>query len=257
MSVQKTQLFKDSFYFFRTNFQIFLIVSVLTSSVIIELHDYIILKLISDTYHDSYFVENNSNFTEIIDTFFFKKKLQFIIIFMLKIALRSLYNAILIGTILSTIYLVCKEKCCSFFSVAEKSISILLPLFILQVLNNMLTELGTILCVLPGIILQLLLLLSPVILLHSKKNILYSIKNSIIISKDHIFFIFFTNFLFSSTKKCISLLVSTLLSDFNNSNNIYLLITHSANNFAYIVLYIILYRFYSLETSETKSKKNN
>ncbi|QCI19341.1 YciC family protein [Buchnera aphidicola] len=256
MSVQKTQLFKDAFYFLRTNFTIFLIVSILTSSVIIELHNYIILKFISDTYHDSYFTKNNDNFPEVTDSFFFKTKLHFIIIFIIKLVLHSLYNAILIGTILSTIYLICKEKHCSFFSITEKSTSILLPLFMLQVLNHMLIALGTMIFMLPGMILQLLLLLSPVILFFNKKNIFYSIKNSIFISKNHIFFIIFSNMLFSYIKIYISLIVSTLLSDFNDSNNIYLLIMHSANNFSYIILYIILYRFYSLQKLDTESKNN-
>jgi len=258
MSVQKIQLFKDSFYFLRTNFKNFLIVSILTSSVIIELHNYIILKFIHDAYHDSYFTyANNNNFTETINTFFFKTRLHFIIIFLLKIVLHSIYSSILIGTILSTIYLICKEKNCSFFSVTEKSISILLPLFLLQVLNNFLIELGTMLYVIPGMLFQLLLLISPVILLNSKKNVLFSIKSSILISKNHMFFLFFSKVLFSYIKTYLSLLVSTLLSSVNDSNNIYLLLIHAANNFSYIVLYIILYRFYLLKKLEIELKENN
>ncbi|WP_075431889.1 YciC family protein [Buchnera aphidicola] len=150
----------------------------------------------------------------------------------------ALYTAIifLIKSIISK-----KQK--NLYHIIKKSIHYLPIVLPLIFLKFFITEVGFIFFKIPGIILSILLPLSPVLLLIENQNILSSLKNSILISWENIYVIIFPILVWNFLKWILITLFVTLYI-FPVHMNIFII--NFLLNFGYSYIAIYLFRFNAL-----------
>lgn len=233
----------DSYQFFKKQ-----IINILILSIICSLIKIIIQYIIGPNIYELYVVYNtlfskNYSLLKIVQTMTSEQKKIILHIFLTKTISLIINRTILYISIIYLIKLIISKKNKSLYYIIKKSICYTPTLLPLIFITFFITQIGFILLTFPGILLNVLLSLSPVLLLIEKKNTISAIKKSIIISWKYIYIVILPIIIWIFIKWLIITTIITL-HIFPIYINIFLL--NVLINIGYSFLIIYLFRFNTL-----------
>lgn len=242
MYITSHQLYRDTGNFFRNKFTQIISISLLTSVITI-----IINNLISPNIDQIHLLNQNKN--HFISVFNFMndisndQKLLLLRILASNIVSILIGNTILLLGILCLIYIASSVSNLNIFQVI-KLIFIMFPkMFTQTFIITILIQFGFLLLIIPGILLSILLSLSPLILFKEQINIINSIKKSMKLAWKNITYIT-PIIIFWTFSRLFLILLFSKINIFPNIITILLLNTLS--NILSSLLVIYLYRLYML-----------
>ncbi|QCI20414.1 UPF0259 family protein [Buchnera aphidicola (Brachycaudus cardui)] len=243
MLVTVNELRHDTHHFFSKQ-----VGSIFFISIFITFISILIDMFIKPDMHIISIMENNkfintNSLLELINNMNLKEKYELLKYSIFKIIELLMSKTLLLGSIITLISNLSNNKKESFIY-SIYSLSAFLPsLFILNCITTFITQLGFMLLIIPGILLSILLSLSPIIFSFKQHSFMDSIrlsaniayKNIKIIGPGVLFFLF--------GKFILTIILSNI--HFMNKNIIFLILNISVN-ILYSILIIYLFRFYMI-----------
>ncbi|AEH39764.1 hypothetical protein BCTU_179 [Buchnera aphidicola (Cinara tujafilina)] len=233
----------DSYRFFKKQIVNIIILSILCSLLTIIIQ-YIIGPHINELsmLYETLCLKQNSLF-QIIKNITPEQKKIILHVFCVKTLSLLLNNTILYGSIILLIQSIVSKKQEGIYQIIIQSISYIPRLLPLIFLNFFIIEIGFIFFTAPGILLNILLPLSPVLLIIENRNILSSLRNSILISWENIYIMIVPILIWNFLKWIILTFFITL---YIFPVNINVFIINFFLNFGYAYIIIYLFRFNAL-----------
>lgn len=246
MFITNNQLYYDTFNFFYHKIKLILTISII-SALITSNIDYYIVPDIKSIYM---FCLNKSNNTHsIINIVQDITPEQQTVLFKYSIirSITSLIgNTFLVFSMVMLINIVSLKKLTNYDLIYKEFIFILPHLFLLMLLITGIVQCGFILLVIPGVLLCILLSLSPIILIKEKVNILTSLKKSYKITSSYIR-ILTPSIIIWLFSKFVLLTLDAILNIL--PGNFFIIILNTLINLITSILIIYLYRFYMFSSS--------
>ncbi|ACL30640.1 YciC family protein [Buchnera aphidicola str. APS (Acyrthosiphon pisum)] len=186
---------------------------------------------------------NASSLLEFIQNMNLNEKHELLKYSILKIMESLISKTTLLGSIIILISVVSEPKKKSIVSSIRTFFLFFPSLFILNFLTTFIIQIGFMLLIIPGILLSIILSLSPIILFFKKNRLLDSIRLSMYISWKYIKIIG-PGVLFWM---CGKFILTMLLAHFSLINkNVLFLISNISMNILFSILIIYLFRFYMI-----------
>ncbi|ANZ22490.1 hypothetical protein ATN01_01370 [Buchnera aphidicola (Diuraphis noxia)] len=243
MIITASEIRNDTYHFFGTQIKkiFFICMFVTCISILIDMFIQPNVRIIS-------IIENNKlinthSFLDLVKNMNIIEKNQLLKYFIFKIIELLLSKTLLLGIMLTLIFNVSSNKGEPMISLISSFFPFLPNLFILNFLITFLIQLGFMFFIIPGVLLSIMLSLSPIIFSFKKHSIIESMQISMSISWQHIKIIGSGVILWM----CSKFFVTTILSStyFLNKNIIFLILNMSLN-ILYSLLIIYLFRFYMI-----------
>ncbi|XBC43554.1 MAG: YciC family protein [Buchnera aphidicola (Meitanaphis flavogallis)] len=243
MYITANSLYRDTVNFFKTQWlTIFVIIFV--SSIITAILDNFfaptsnILMFFHESKKDQYY-----SLFEFIQTLTPYQQKQLLLFSIIKLISSLIGNTVLIGILITFMQYISFKNENLFLQLKPTNLFLFLNLFALILVNTVIIQIGLISLVLPGIILVILLSLSPIVLIVNNTTIIQSIASSIKITLCHAKIVFPAVILWLFLK----FIVLVVLSDIKVIPEFMLLLSlNIIINFISSILVIYLFRFHML-----------
>lgn len=241
MLITANELCRDTHYFFSKHIGSILFISIFVTFVSILINMFIKPNMhIISIMENNKFIDANS-LLELINNMNLEEKYELLKYSIFKIVELLISKTLLLGSIITLILTVSDSKKVSIIYSIYSFFASLPSFFILNCMTTFLAQLGFIILIIPGILLTILLSLSPIIFSFQKNGFLDSIRLSIQISWKYIKIIAPSVLLWIFSKFTLT----TILSHFCLINkNITFLILNISMNILFSILIIYLFRFY-------------
>ncbi|WP_284442976.1 YciC family protein [Buchnera aphidicola] len=243
MLITASKLRHDTRHFFCKQIGIIFFISALVACINI-----LIDFFVKPDMHIISIIKNNqftrfSSFLELMNNMTFEDKNELLKYFIFKSIESLISKTILLGSIITLISILSKNKKESIISSIGSLFSFLPSLFILNFLTTFIIQMGYMFLIIPGILLSIILSLSPIIFSFKQHGLIDSIRLSIYISWKYIRIIEPVVLFWICSKFLLTILVTNI--HFIN-NNILFLISNISMNMLFSILIIYLFRFYMI-----------
>ncbi|QIE01993.1 YciC family protein [Buchnera aphidicola] len=244
MRITVRELYHDTYYFFSKQIKmiIFISISVTFLNIFLEM-------LFQPDMHISSIIENNhfinaNSLLELINNMNIYEKHQLLKYSIVKIMIFLASKTILTSSIITLILFLSNMIKDSIISLIYSFLSFLPSLFMLNFLTVIIIQLGLMLFVVPGVLLSIILPLSPIILSFKHGGLISSIRTSMYLSWKHIKIIGPGVLFWIFGKFFITILFLSYMHVMNK--NIILFMLNISINIIFSILIIYLFRFYMI-----------
>ncbi|QCI22724.1 YciC family protein [Buchnera aphidicola] len=243
MLITSSKLRHDTRHFFYQQIRIIFFISAFVACV-----NVLIDIFVKPDIHIISIIKNNqftrvSSFLELINNMTFEDKNKLLKYFIFKSIESLMSKTVLLGANITLISVLSQNKKESIISSIGSLFSYLPSLFILNFLTTFVIQIGYMCLIIPGILLSIILSLSPIIFSFKQHGLINSIRLSVYISWKYIRIIEPVVLFWISSKFLLTILVTNM--HFIN-NNILFLISNIIMNMLFSILIIYLYRFYMI-----------
>ncbi|QCI23815.1 UPF0259 family protein [Buchnera aphidicola (Macrosiphoniella sanborni)] len=243
MQITVSELYHDTCYFFCKQIRIIVFIAVLVTFLNVLMDMFFTPDIhISSIIENNNFISTNS-LLDLINNMNLHQKYALFKYSILKIMILLISKTILLGSIIILISNLSKNKRESIISLIYSFFSFAPSLFILNFLNVIMIQLGFVLLIIPGILLSIILPLSPIILFFKKYSLIDSIRISIDLSWKNVKLIGPAVLFWMLSKFFLTILFSHI---YILNKNIEFLILNISLNILFSVLIIYLFRFYMI-----------
>lgn len=243
MQITVSELYHDTYYFFCKQIRIIFFISLL-----VTVFNGFMDILFKPDMHISFIVENNNliysnSLLELINNMNLDEKYALFKYSFLKIIILLISKTIILGSMIIFISNLSTKQNASIISLIYSFFTFVPNLLILNFLNIILTQLGFILLIIPGILLSMTLPLSPIVLFFKPSNLIDAMRTSMNLSWKNIKLIGPGVLFWILGKFFLTILLSHMY--FLNKNVAFLLLNISLN-ILFSILIIYLFRFYMI-----------
>ncbi|QCI20999.1 UPF0259 family protein [Buchnera aphidicola (Hyperomyzus lactucae)] len=243
MLITAKELRHDTRHFFHKQ-----IATIFFISIFITFISMFIDMFIKPDMHIIFIIENNNfinaeSLLELIHNMNLEEKAQLLKYSIFKIIELLINKTLLLGSMITLISNLSKDKKEPILKVLHSLFLFLPSLFILNFMIAFIIQLGFMLLVIPGIVLTIILSLTPIIFYFKKNSLIDSIRLSMHISWKNIKIIASGVLLWMFGK---FILITLLSSIYLSNKNIVFLISNISTNILYSILIIYLFRFYMI-----------
>ncbi len=243
MLITLNELRHDTFHFFSKQIRTIFFISIFVTFISILINMFIRpdIHIISIIENDKFI--NAGSLLSLINNMNIEEKYQLLKYSILKILELLISKTLLLGSMITLISTLSNNKKESIVFLIYSLFSFLPSLFILNFLTTFITQLGFVLFIIPGILLSILLSLSPIIFSFKKNSLIDSIRISIHTSWQHIKIIGPGVLCWMCSKFILTAMLSNIY--FINKNIVFLILNMSMN-MLFSILIIYLFRFYMI-----------
>ncbi|WDI79141.1 YciC family protein [Candidatus Purcelliella pentastirinorum] len=245
MNINIKKISKNTIFFYKKQFIKILLISIIAAFITIIINNTLITKIeFLQNLINQYEIFNiKQNLIELILKMTKEEKKTFIQLCIVITCSHLIGNTFLNVSLINIINNILKNKKNNIQKLICKILNDFPKSLILTTIINIITEIGMIIFIVPGIIISSILSLSQIILIIEKKKIINSIKQSILLANKNIKIITFGISLIFIIKIIIFIL-STKIIFFSKSIN--LITIQTINNLISSIQIIYIYRYYTL-----------
>jgi len=243
MLITASQLYNDTYYFFYKQIKpiFFIAISVTFINIILDIFIKPDINIASIIENNQF--TNSSSLLELISNMNLEEKYELLKYLFLKMLALLVIKTIFLGSIINLISTVSENVKKSIISWVYSLILFLPSLFVLNFMTTFIIQIGFMFLIIPGILLSIILSLSPIIFSFKKHSLIDSIRLSMFISWKNIKIIGPGILFWIFGKLFLTILFSHI--DFINKNILYVLLNISIN-ILFSILIIYLFRFYMI-----------